>query len=190
MSSAASPLPGALARCVNPAVDLERAFDACADSLYRYFAVRCGRDGHLADDLMQQLWVHAHNLPATPPDQLEFRLRAIAKNLLRTHWRRHGSRPAPVPLADPALAADLAESLVTAELPEDVLVRQEVQDQLLLALTELPSAQQALIVGHYFENRSLAELGERSGLSPRAVEGRLYRARLALREKLQNLEPF
>lgn len=172
------------------AEDMEAAFDRCATALYRYFAVRVGGDPHLADDLMQQLWIHARNLAATPAEQIEFRLRAIAKNLLRTHWRRCGRRGDLETLVDPRLAANLAERLVSEELPSKVLENREVCDQLLLALTELPAAEQGLIVEHYFLGRSHVQLAERLDLSERAVEGRLYRARRALRAKLQHLEPF
>jgi RNA polymerase sigma-70 factor (ECF subfamily) len=170
------------------AASLEAAFDACAESLHRFFEVRVGADRALADDLMQQLWVQAQNLGPTPEEEIEFRLRAVARNLLRSHWRRVGRRPAHVPLPDPDLAVVLSGRLVSEELPEDVLCRREVRDQLLLALTDLPAAPQELIVAHYFEGCSQAALARRLGTTPRAVEGRLYRARQALREKLRHLE--
>lgn len=169
---------------------LADAFDRCAQALYRYFAVRLGHERSLADDFMQQLWLQAQRLSPTEPDEFEFRLRAVARNLVRTHWRRTARRPITVPLADPALATALAEQLVSTELPDDVLARREVRDQLLLALTELPAAQQDLLVEHYFAERSHAELARRLGTTPRAVEGRLYRARQALRDALQKVEPF
>lgn len=169
---------------------IEAMFDRCALTLFRYFIVRTGGDTHLADDLMQQLWIHAQNLVDPHPEQYEFRLRAIARNLIRTYWRERGRRPAHIPLADPPLAADLANRLVSTEIPGDVLERREVRDQLLLALTELPTAQQELIIAHYFEGCPQTELALKHGTSARAIEGRLYRARLALREKLEHLEPF
>jgi len=166
---------------------MDAAFDRCSRSLYRYIAVRVG-DGHLADDLMQQLWLQARNSGAAiPEDELEFWLRGVARNLVRTHWRRQARRPANVPLPDPALAADLADRLVSAELPPETLQRTEVRSQLLLAITALTSEEQEFIVEHYFHERSHAQLAADFGLSRRAVEGRLYRARRALREKLKHL---
>jgi RNA polymerase sigma factor (sigma-70 family) len=163
------------------------AFDRCSRSIYRYIAVRVS-DTHLADDLMQQLWLQARTSEATiPSDELEFWLRGIARNLVRTQWRRRSRRPANLPLADPGLASELAGRLGTEELPPESLERKEVRDQLLLAITELDSADQELIVEHYFHSRSQVELASERGLSPRGIEGRLYRARQALREKLRNL---
>ena len=166
---------------------MEAAFDRCKRSIYRYIVVRVG-DAHLADDLMQQLWLHARNSEASvPQDELEFWLRGIAKNLVRTHWRRQARRPTSLPLADPGLAGELAGRLASEELPAESLERKEVRDQLLLAITALASEDQELIVEHYFHDRSHAELAAEHGLSLRGVEGRLYRARQDLREKLKNV---
>jgi len=165
------------------------AFDRCSAGLYRYLVVRLDGNAHAADDLMQQLWLHAQQLSDTPPGEVEFRLRAIAKNLIRTHWRKQGRRPAQLPLAEPRLAAELARRLVCEELPVAILERKEVRDQLLLALTELPAAEQELIIKHYFHGKPHAELAATLGTSERAIEGRLYRARATLREKLQHWEP-
>lgn len=171
------------------AVDsFERRFDLCSSALYRYFAVRTG-DAHLADDLMQQLWLHAQRRAAEiPPAEVEFWLRSVARNLVNTHWRSVGRRPTHVPMPDANLAAELAERLVTHDLPADQLERREIRDQLLLAITELDAADQELIVGHYFQNESHAALAARMAISPRAIEGRLYRARQALYSRLQSLE--
>jgi RNA polymerase sigma-70 factor (ECF subfamily) len=168
---------------------LEAEFDRSGRSLYRYFAVRVGRDRHTADDLMQQLWLQAvRGGDAVPVGELEYWLRGIARNLIRAHWRQRSRRPTHVALADPALAAGLSDRLATEELPSALLERQEVRDQLLLAITELPTQDQELIVGHYFRGQSHAALARTIGVGTRAVEGRLYRARRALRDKLRNLE--
>ncbi len=170
---------------------VQRTFERCGPSLFRYFAVRTGQDGHLVDDLMQQVWLQAHMHAADLRDgNPEPWLWRIAQNLLR------GQRRKPVPcslegaVADPDLARILAERFDTENLPEEVLARKEVRDQLLLALTELSAEEQELLVGFYFEGRSHAELGEKLNISERAVEGRLYRARLALRDRLAHLETW
>lgn len=171
-----------------PPVRFERVFDSCASSLYRYFVVRTA-DRHLADDLMQQLWMQAR--PGgldLPEDRIEPWLRAIAKNLVRTHWRRIARRPAHVPVVDPELSAELAIRLTRETLPAEDLEREEIRTQLMLAITELSAAEQELIVGCYFDSAPHAALAERLGISERAVEGRLYRARQSLREKLAACE--
>ncbi|MBI5864991.1 MAG: sigma-70 family RNA polymerase sigma factor [Planctomycetes bacterium] len=166
----------------------ESAFDRCAASLHRYFSVRAG-DTHLADDFMQQLWLQASAAcDGIPAANIEYWLRAIARNLLLTHWRVRARRGVNAPIADPEFAAGLADRLCSEDLPADEIERREVRDQLLLAITELPAAEQELIVGCYFEQTPHVALAARLGITERAVEGRLYRARSALRERLRNLE--
>ncbi|MGE3180675.1 MAG: RNA polymerase sigma factor [Phycisphaerae bacterium] len=178
------------------------AYQRCAETLYRWFAVRTGRDRHLADDLMQQLWVKAVEADGVsraawrveiPPDNwsettAEYWLRRVARNLLATHWRTVARRPGDAPVADAAVAAALAERIANGELPEELLSKRETRDQLLLAITELPHYEQQLIVGHYFEGRSHADLAAIERQTTRAIEGALYRARGILREKLRRLQ--
>lgn len=169
--------------------DMERVFDRCATSLFRFFVVRTGGDDHLADDLMQQLWLQASgSRRSIPENELEFWLRAIARNLVRAHWRRVGQRPNHVSLADPALAADLGRQMASEIIPDVVMERSEVRHQLMLALTELNHDEQTIIIGHYFHGKPQAELASLLGLTMRAVEGRLYRARRSLRTRLETLE--
>lgn len=168
---------------------LESVFDRCSSALYRFVCVRVGGDRHLADDLMQQLWLQARTAAtAVPPASLEAWLRTVARNLLRTHWRVKARRPAHVPIPDADLAARLADRLVSADLPAEQLQQREVRDQLLLAMTALPADDQALIIGCYFQNESHQALATRWGVSERAIEGRLYRARQALRQHLASLD--
>lgn len=163
---------------------LERAFDRHSAALYRYIAVRVG-DAHLADDFMQQLWIQTRRgATHVPPDQLEYWMRVVARNLIRSYWRQQVRRPTHIPVHDPRLSAQLAERLVSQEIPGDTLERTEVQQQLLLAITQLGSDEQDLIVAFYFDGESQADIARRLDVSERAVEGRLYRVRLALREKL------
>ncbi len=166
---------------------VDALFDVHGRGLYRFFVVRCG-DAHLADDLMQQLWLQARiGRPPQPPEQAAAWLWAAARNLVALHWRLARRRPAAA-LVEPAVARELGERMSREPLPAEWLERREVRDQLLLALTELSGPEQELLVGHYFVGQSLRALAEQSGASERAVEGRLYRARLALRERLVALE--
>lgn len=163
---------------------LEPVYDRCAASLYRYFMVRTSRNHDLASDLMQQLWLAAlRNAAGVPADELEFWLRSVAGNLLATHWRRVAS--APHANRNPRLANDLASRLSEQHpLPESVLSDSDTQQQLLLALTELPSDDQDLLIAHYLRSVPQSALAQQLGVSVRAVEGRLYRARQALKELL------
>lgn len=177
------PMSGGLAH-------IQRAFARCSRSLYRFVAVRVGDDADLADDLMQQLWVRAATGARDVPEgEIEYWLRAVARNLVREHWRKCGAASRHIPVADPTVATGLAERITTEELPEELLEQREVRDQLILAVTELGTDEQELVVAHYFQGLSHATIAERDGISERAVEGRLYRARRTLRDKLRELQP-
>ena len=168
---------------------IERTIERCCQSFFRYFTVRTDGNMHLVDDLMQQLWLQARlRRDDFRGDNPEPWLWRIAQNLLREHWRKQERSPVSRLQADPKLARSLAVRFDAEDLPEEVLVRQETRNQLLLALTDLPNDAQELLIGFYFNNRSYVDLASSLDISERAVEGRLYRARLALRDKLANLE--
>jgi len=163
---------------------LETAFDRCAAGVYRFIAVRVG-DAHLADDMMQQVWLAANSAAGrVAPAELEFWLHGVARNLIRNHWRRQSQRPNHVPIHDADLAAVLSRRLVEEDLPDDVLRRREARDQLMLAITALDADAQEIVMARYFDDESHATLARRFGVSERAIEGRLYRARQALRAAL------
>lgn len=165
----------------------ESVFDQCSAAFYRFFAVRTG-DRHHADDLMQQLWMQARPRGAAiAAGEIEFWLRSVARNLLATFWRKQ-LRRGQAPAADPKTAAELARRFSAEQLPAAELERREYRDLLMLAITELSAAEQELILGCYYEGLSHAALAARLGVSERAIEGRLYRARQTLREKLKDLE--
>ncbi len=178
--------PGAETPTSRGPVDrLESVFDRCAGSLYRYVLVRVGGDAHLADDILQQLWCQAcaHG-GRVPIDELEYWMRAVAKNLVRTHWRRVGRRPAHCSFDSGGADGDFSRRLVEQEMPLEQLAGTEARELLLRAITTLSVDDQELVVEHYFNDCSHSELAGRLGLTERAVEGRLYRARQSLRRKL------
>lgn len=187
--SAATPVSVEAGRHPQRSNELEAGFDRCGRSLYRYFAVRTGGDAHSADDLMQQLWLKAATSETSvPAAEIEPWLRGIARNLIRTHWRKSATRPERLPVANPKLARELADRLTSESIPPAVAERREVRDQLLLAITQLRAAEQELVIEHYFHGRSQAELAATLGIGERAVEGRLYRARQSLRSVLHQLD--
>ncbi len=168
---------------------LEYLFDRYSAGIYRYISVRVGRNQALADELMQQLWLQAcKSGGAVPPDEFEFWLRRVAKNLISDHWRRKHRRPAQIPIENAAIAGELAKRIDSELLPAEAAQKRELLDQVALAVTALPAADQELVILHYVQGRPFKEIGERFGMSERAIEGRLYRARRKLKELLAHLE--
>ncbi|MFN0010288.1 MAG: RNA polymerase sigma factor [Phycisphaerales bacterium] len=160
-------------------------FEEAAPGVFRFLAVRAGAAGeHLVDDLMQQLWLAADkSADVLCGGEAHTWLRTVAKRLLITHWRRSGIRAA-LPIDDPALAGELAHTLTAGPMGTDLLARQEVMDQLRLAITHLATDEQDLLIEHYCRAVPQAALAQRYGVSERAIEGRLYRARNLLKNTL------
>jgi RNA polymerase sigma-70 factor (ECF subfamily) len=72
--------------------------------------------------------------------------------------------------------------------PSEQAARNEQLLRLAEALTELPEAQREAVVLHYWQGRSLAEIGQELGRTPAAVAGLLHRGLKQLRGQLQELE--
>ncbi|MEE8169522.1 MAG: sigma-70 family RNA polymerase sigma factor [Phycisphaerae bacterium] len=166
---------------------LQQAFAHCCDGLYRFVLVRVGGDRHAADDLLQQTCATAagHARPPTQADECEAWLRGIARNLIRRHWRQRRRDNGHVPLEDAAGSRRLAEDMASRPLPPEILSLKESLDQLLLAVTALPSADQRLIFEFYFDGRLQADIAHTMGVTRKTIETRLYRARRQLRAILQ-----
>jgi RNA polymerase sigma-70 factor, ECF subfamily len=86
------------------------------------------------------------------------------------------------------------ESLATAastssgESPEGILEAQEQHERLRLALELLPELDRLLVYLRYFHLATTEEIEARTGLTRRAIDTRLWRARRTLREELEVLE--
>ena len=68
--------------------------------------------------------------------------------------------------------------------PEEQLLRKERAERLERALASLSSRDRALFYRKYYYLQSTARIAAEPGLTPRAVEGRLYRIRKGLQNKL------
>lgn len=166
---------------------LRRAFECCGDGLYRFLVLRVKGDRHVADDLLQQTCYEAARRQRIPmgDDAAQAWLFGIARNLIRKHFRqlkrdaRVRGKQAAAQTIHPLLEATGSNAEIAA--PADVA------PHLLTAVAALGEADQQLILGVYFEDRSQEELARAIGVSVRAIEGRLYRARSALRQALNGI---
>jgi RNA polymerase sigma-70 factor, ECF subfamily len=142
-------------------------------SVYRYaFAVVGNRAD--AEDITQQTFLNAYRAMAhgTKPRQAENWLLTIAHNEVRRHFRDNEKKvyevefdkelaPAAPERSDPGVA--------------DVL----------RALRHIAPAQRSALVMREFEGRSYREIAEIMGLSERALEALIFRARRSLAEQLE-----
>ncbi|HEX4611612.1 MAG TPA: sigma-70 family RNA polymerase sigma factor [Urbifossiella sp.] len=149
-------------------------YDDHAPGLAAYVAWRCGGLPDLADDVLQETWLTAvRRLRAFDPTVGAFAawLAGIAANAVRNALRARRRKPtrplseAPEPGTGPA-AADTAERVAAA-------------------LAALPGHYEAVLRAKYLDRRTVDEIAAAHGLTPKAVESLLGRARQAFREAFE-----
>jgi RNA polymerase sigma factor (sigma-70 family) len=79
-------------------------------------------------------------------------------------------------------------NLPSEESLEGLLERREQQEQLRRVMEHLPELDRLLVYLRYFRLASTEEIAARTGLTRRAIDTRLWRARKTLREALEALE--
>jgi RNA polymerase sigma-70 factor, ECF subfamily len=150
------------------------------DPLYAYVARHCGGDRALAEDVTQEAWLRAvrdwrrHG----PPERPLAWLTTVAHNLLASYYRRRPMIPFdPRSGFEPAAPDNHGASAESAD----------IQAAVGRALNRMPPDQARLIEAFHFDDRRTAHIAEGGGLSERAVEGRLRRARQRLRRELESI---
>jgi RNA polymerase sigma-70 factor (ECF subfamily) len=148
--------------------------------LYEFISRRCGGDRSLAEDVTQEVWLRAvvawkkKGLPDKPMAWL----RTVARNLLINYYRR-------IP---PISLESMPEGWDPAVL--DNGYRFDSPDIAALVnrgLARLRPGQARILEAFHFDGRRVADIASELGLSERAVEGRLRRARGKLRQHLEAL---
>jgi RNA polymerase sigma-70 factor (ECF subfamily) len=146
--------------------------------LYRFVSLRCGGDRALAEDVTQETWLRAvkawreQGLPDTPVAWLK----AVARNLLLNHFRRVPTLS--LEALPPAWQGEISENGDQWTAPDDAAL-------LTWGLARLKPGQARLLEAFHMEGSSVREIAQDQGLSERAVEGRLRRARQKLRKQLE-----
>ncbi len=148
--------------------------------LYAYVSLRCGADRSLAEDVTQETWLRAvvawkkSGLPDAPLAWLK----TVAKNLLANYYRR-----TPMISLD-ALPHDWEERALGNGADKE---SSDHAAAVTWGMARLRPAHAHLIESFHLDGQKVSEIATKLGVSERAVEGRLRRARLKLRK---NLEPL
>lgn len=140
------------------------------DPLYGYVSRRTGGERSLAEDVVQETWLRAlqqwrrKGLPREP----QAWLRTVARNLLASHFRRF----------KPGSLEESHFEPIQVESPETAALVQ-------WGLARLRRRQVRLLEAFHFDGKRVQEIAQELGISERAAEGRLRRARLALKDQLK-----
>jgi RNA polymerase sigma-70 factor, ECF subfamily len=166
--------------------DFARLVDRYENMVYRV-AVRMTGSRVDAEDISQEVFLSAFRRLADFGGNAKFStwLYRITVNACIDCARRHGRRHTSV--ADPEAVAD-----TVADLRIDVAseaVKKAEHEMVRDAVARLPDRYRTIVVLHYYEGLGYTEIAEIAGITPRAVETRLYRARGLLRDSLEGSFP-
>ena len=109
------------------------------------------------------------------PDVFGPWVRGIARNMLRNRLRAHRRRRQRELLSEEAL--EQVGHAAPEEPSERVLALRKAIDQ-------LPKPQRQVVLMHYLDETRIADVAALLGITPKAVEGRLYQARRRLKQRL------
>ena len=148
------------------------------EGLYGYVSRKCGGDRALAEDVTQETWLRAVRewprvgIPEVPLAWLT----VVARNLILNHFRHRDRTP----------TARLTPDELLAVVDDDrVGESTEVASIVTRALEKLPKGQARLLEAFHFERAKVSQIAGLFGMSERAVEGRLRRARGRLRREIE-----
>ena len=156
--------------------------------LYAYVARWCGSDRGLAEDVTQETWLRAVAAwtNGDGPDRPLAWLKTVARNLILNYYRR-----APM-VSMESLPPDWESRYMSdgdggEAMQEADEAEREASEALNWGLARLRPSQAELLEAFYLDGRRVRDIAQELGLSERAVEGRLRRARKKLRRKLAPL---
>jgi len=132
-----------------------------------------------AEDIAQEVFLQVYrSLPDYQPQNFKAWLGKITLNKA-LDWKRSHSKYSQQDILEVDYLADENESRA----PDLLLIRHENQNRLQEICSHLPPIYEQVIQEYYFESRSYADIAERSGISIKTVESRLYRARAMVRQQ-------
>jgi RNA polymerase sigma-70 factor (ECF subfamily) len=164
-------------------VELLRHLDA-AYNLARWLS----RDAHDAEDIVQEAYLRAYRHISTFKGGIgRAWLLAIVRNCSYDLLNRNNTR-----IRDDAFDEEVhSPGFMSADDPEDALLREERAVLLRKALTDLPSEQREILVLREMEELSYSEIASTMGVPLGTVMSRLSRARNRLQQnvKMNSLMP-
>jgi RNA polymerase sigma-70 factor, ECF subfamily len=169
----------------------EEFFEGNFHGIYRFALSRLGHDAGLAKEIAQATLVKAFEKLATYRGEapLFSWLCSICRFEISGHFRRESRRPRLVSALDQSQETRGAlESLrALGGDPEQQLLRAELAGMVHLAVDHLPPRYASVLESKYSLGLSVREIAEQMGITPKAVESLLSRAREAFRDGFSSL---
>jgi len=143
------------------------------NSLYEFVSRRSGGSRELAEDVTQETYLRAaatwpkRGLPDCPIAWLQ----TVARNLLLNHYRRRHPEP---------LASTDIDTVLGSAASDD----QDAAALVCWGLARLSARHARVLEAFYIDGRPARSIADEFGVTERAIEGRLRRARHALKKLL------
>ena len=174
-------LPVAAARVGNAAA-WDTLFRRYQLPLYVY-AMELVRNEQTALDIVQETFVNATRYLGSLRADAKFGswLFSIAHQKCQQHWRK--------PRRDEPLDDSFVELAGEDLSPDDVLIRDEQQEEFMRLLNQLPEIHRSVLLLHFLEEFSLEEIARITSTSVGTVKSRLHYAKKSLRALLEERNP-
>lgn len=169
--------------CSGDAAAFDVLYQRHKGGLYRYFVRQC-RDGALAEELFQDVWMNLIRARDnyTPSAKFSTYLYRLAHNRLIDHYRRH-VRVAVVSYDDDCEGASVAEPAAPrGAQPEIEYDSRQLAAQLLTLLEALPEPQREAFILQHEAGFSVEEIAAATGVSRETAKSRLRYAIAKLRQ--------
>jgi RNA polymerase sigma-70 factor (ECF subfamily) len=151
------------------------AYQSSIENLYSFVHHKTKGNRQLTQDIIQETYLRAlqawrqKGLPQSPDAWLI----KVARNLFVSHLRKTGPE---------ILTGNSTEGTTQ---PVDLTKIEQIQFTR-RALSKIRKGYARLIEAFHFQGRKISEIARSEGISERAVEGRLRRARMAIRDLIES----
>jgi len=154
--------------------------------LFAYVSELIGNQS-IALDLVQDTLVKAvKNINGLRNDQrIGSWLFGIAHQCCIDHWRKSGRQSK---VFEPIIESTSAEAMDLSNGPCESLIQNEIHQEILDHLNNLSTEHRTVVLLHYLEDFSLAEISNITGTGIGTVKSRLHYAKKAMNSKLTHLK--
>lgn len=135
-----------------------------------------------AEDLTQEVFLRAHRNRSTFRHDCQPKtwLMQIAVNVCRNYYRANSRHP--------QLLVDAVPCTEWSPSAESEVIQKSSDDELLNLILKLPITLKEVIILHYFEEKSTAEIATILGATMSTVKVRLFRARQELKKRKERMD--
>jgi RNA polymerase sigma-70 factor, ECF subfamily len=158
-------------------------FDAYFPRLYRFALGRVRREDAAEEIAQAAIVVGIRKIGTWRAEAALFTwLCTLCRHEISAYCRRHNRAEVNVFEDDPETRAKLEALSAAADGPLQSLERQDLARLVQLTLDYLPARYGDILEWKYIQDLSMQQIAERMGVTPKAVEGMLTRARQAFRD--------